>query len=448
MTGRAGQSGSPDRQRSRDWRRGGVWCAIFMLAMSVRIVELFAGGMWKTPLRSEPTEEVMLAQSLADDKGYTTPFRAAGDPSHPSAFSPPGYPYLLAGFIRASRLVSREPLLPYRLVLLFGIVLGAAGVLLLAIAADKTFGPAAFWWVGVLGSVWPIMVRNSVLLWDTPFVIFGACVGVLLAALSSRSASSPVPPGVATCAFLGIHLGVQTLSNPVIAPFVGLASAAFIFRKGMVGRFVASLVLMGLVFVVVVGPWFAWTTATFHRFMPVRNSLGFNVWVGNLPDADGTSAGTYPHQPINNLEEQRLVARLGEDGYMRMRDGDSARMVGSDPKRFLRLTARRAALFWFGDFHRSSRVLGFDVPLLFGGNVLKALGNVGLLSLAVWGACRWGMNIGLAVCLFGLLLLPLPYYVTHVSPNYRVVVDPILCFLSAGVVKDRFAVGWFRRTAV
>ena len=76
--------------------------------------------------------------------------------------------------------------------------------------------------------------------------------------------------------------------------------------------------------------------------------------------------------------------------------------------------------------------MGFNMPNVAGVNLGKPAANMILLLFALLGAFSWRSREGKWLSLFGLTYLPLPYYVTHVSPHFRVFVDPILCFLTAG----------------
>ena len=84
----------------------------------------------------------------------------------------------------------------------------------------------------------------------------------------------------------------------------------------------------------------------------------------------------------------------------------------------------------------------------WGVNLPKVVCNAGLLAFALLGVVLQPGRKGRWVWLFGLACLPLPYYVTHVSPNYRAFVDPIMCFLVAGscaILGTRLRDLWRRR---
>lgn len=412
---------------------------LVVFAGSLRLGNVALDGSWRDPLRNEPTEEVVLAQRIAEGRGFVCPYQSPGVAvDHPSAHSPPAYPYLLAGLIRAARLVTADPLAPYRAALLVSVLVGSLVVGVLAVVGQRALGGAGFWGAGLLLAVWPTLLRTSGVLWDTPFALLGIALGMLVA-----TSPWPSPGRIPSALLAGAGAALFTLFNPLVAPFLAVALLA----RGVAGaglrRGLPYLLAAGAAWLVCLAPWLVRNAVAFERFIPVRNNFGLELWMGNHPEADGTTESANRRHPINDREERRLVDEVGEDAYVRSKSALASKDVRAEPGAFARKTFRRVGLYWFGDTSKPTSLFGRVVPGLFGVNVVKILLNSLLVSLAVLGTRRWGAWPRW-LAWFGILTLPLPYYVTHVSPIYRAVVDPLLCLL-AGLYLGALALSFLRR---
>jgi hypothetical protein len=192
-------------------------------------------------------------------------------------------------------------------------------------------------------------------------------------------------------------------------------------------------------------PWQIRNAIVFERFIPVRSSLGLELWMGNQPGADGTTLTANRRHPINDPGEYRLLIELGEMAYMQQKLLLTLEQIQTEPGRFLQLTLARMGLYWFGDAIRPTSLFGRQMPQLGGVNVLKILANSTLIAFAVLGTWLWPSRPGRWLCWFGILFLPLPYYLAHVAPGYRSLVDPVLGLLAgiglAAILSSRFRVG-------
>jgi hypothetical protein len=402
---------------------------VFLLAVSVRLVEFDRSGLRADPLKSEPSEEVYIAQAIAAGRGFITPVRPRGEyVDDPSAYSAPGYPYFLAALIRIARaVVPADATLPYSVAILVNALAGAAAVTLLASAAGQATGTVGFWSATVLASAWPTLLRGSLRLWDTAFTLLGIAFGVWLGATSTR----PLPR-LGICLLWGIGCGALTLVNPILAPLLCIAILSRVGLSFGAKEVVRSLAVLGLAWLLCLAPWTIRNVVAFKRIVPIRNTFGYAVWVGNLPGSDGTVDTVYAHSPFDNREERSRLAAMGEDKYMQMRSRDAIAMVRANPQQFLRRTGSRIGLYWLGDWRKPTRLFGLTFPMPFGINLAKSLLNALLLAAALAGTFFWTPRRGRLVCWFAIGFLPLPFYVTHVSPHYRVYVDPVLIALAAG----------------
>ena len=101
--------------------------------------------------------------------------------------------------------------------------------------------------------------------------------------------------------------------------------------------------------------------------------------------------------------------------------------IHADPARFAALTAKRFFSFWSGLSQPSVW------PMV---TYASATTLLGLLGLALLFRTQKEIAILFAI---PLLLLPLPYYLTHPDYRFRCVIDPLLTLLAAYALTRRSA---------
>ena len=109
----------------------------------------------------------------------------------------------------------------------------------------------------------------------------------------------------------------------------------------------------------------------------------------------------------------------GEVAYMREKSSLAKTAILNDLPRFAGLTAKRFVCFWSGMVKQS-------VWLMVAYTTTTAL--LGLCG--AWLLWREDRNIAI-LFLIPILLLPLPYYLTHPDYRFRCVVDPLMAILAA-----------------
>ncbi len=411
---------------------------VFLFAFVLRCIQMVTAGYWEHPLKDEPSEVVVLAQGLAKGWGYITPARNSAEyVNDPSAYQPPGYPVLLASMIKVFAWLNAGEMNAYRLAHLINVFLGALTVVVLAVAPLARFGRLGFWFAGLTSAVWPTLIQNALKLWDTSFALLGLAIGLYLV-MNPRTRIHPVVFGFVT--------GITALFNPVMAVMPGLALAAHVLIQRRESIFSRHFLLPFSVAFLCVMPWIARNWIVFDRFIPMRNTFGLSMYIGNLPECDGSVDTWLPLAPFDNLEERDVLTGMGEDLYMQMRAKDAITLIRDDPSGFFHRSSHRVVLYWLGHYGKPTHLLGIRFPMIGGVNLLKALFNTLLLVLAIWGSWYWSRRSGLGVCWFAVLLMSLPFYVTHVGPNYRVYADPVLIMLASGIPGHLFRSGIFQRT--
>ena len=159
----------------------------------------------------------------------------------------------------------------------------------------------------------------------------------------------------------------------------------------------------------------------FRAFIPLRSTVGFELWMGNRAGATGYLDESL--FPMYNKQELASYVSKGELSYTRDKSEEAKEYVEANPGIFLRMTLRRFFRFWTwtGNFAGSPF---YAMHAVFTGG----LGVMGIVLL-------WRRKREIAALMgLPLLLFPLPYYITHAEFRYRLVIDPILTILAAYAV--------------
>ena len=153
-----------------------------------------------------------------------------------------------------------------------------------------------------------------------------------------------------------------------------------------------------------------------HAWIPLRSNMGYELWQGNRPGADGFFHVEF--HPNTNPVELKRWQELGEIGYMKEKTELAKAAIAASPERFVRLTGRRFAYFWTGWHPTTPAIVAAEVTLTS--------------VLGLWGAALmvWRRREDAALLVLPLLVFPLPYYVTHPDFRFRLVLEPVLLMLS------------------
>jgi 4-amino-4-deoxy-L-arabinose transferase-like glycosyltransferase len=348
----------------------------------------------------------ILARSLAAGEGLSSPF---GGSTGPTALLAPGYPACMGLIFRVFGALTPAAAVA---VMILQTLFSTATVLLMMRIARENFGIRA---ARVSGAFWAVSLP---LIW-MPTIFWETCLSALLLtgmfALSQYCARTPGPVPWITA---GTYTGMAALMNPALL-FSLLAMLAWMAFKA---RRVPMIGIACLAFLAVYAPWPVRNARLLHAFIPLRSTVGLELWMGNRDGATGyLDESIFPL--FNHGEFQQYVA-LGEAAYMRRKTDLATAFVQEHPGLFLRTTSARIFRFWAGT--------GTE-----GGSLIYPMHAVLTTVLGGFGLWRMARNrqVNLAVLfLLPLFLFPLPYYITHAEFRYRLVIDPLLTLLAAYLV--------------
>jgi 4-amino-4-deoxy-L-arabinose transferase-like glycosyltransferase len=349
-----------------------------------------------------------LAQSLVTGQGLSSPF---GGSTGPTALLAPGYPAVIAVCFRIfGSFTFRAAVAVMAMQLLFSLMT----VLLIMHIARQCFGMRAANLAGIFWALSLPLLWMPTIFWDTCLSAL-LLVGMIGLALRGEEKSSPF-----LWAWMGAYTGLAALVNPALLPalLAVLVLAALQTRKTSRYLSLLSLVVGLLIF----APWPLRNARVLSAFIPLRSTVGFELWMGNHAGATGFLDES--QFPIFNRGEYDEYAAKGEVAYMRDKSAIARAYIRSHPVEFLRLTAVRIIRYWTGTGTKNGSVLF----------AFHAVLTTGLGAMGLWRLLQRGRLSLAALFLLPLMLFPLPYCITHAEFRYRLVVDPLLTILGAYAV--------------
>jgi 4-amino-4-deoxy-L-arabinose transferase-like glycosyltransferase len=263
------------------------------------------------------------------------------------------------------------------------------------------------------GMFWAVSLP---LIW-MPTIFWETCLStLLLVGMIALALRCEREPSGLLWALMGAYCGLAALVNPSLLPalLAVMGWAAWQTRKTFWYLPVALLVLA-----TVFAPWPLRNARMLHAFIPLRSTVGFELWVGNRAGASGfLDESQFPL--FNRWEYDQYVGK-GEVAYMRDKSTLAEAYIRAHPGAFLRLSAVRFFRFWTGTGNKDGSVI-FTLHAV----LTSSLGFMGIWRLVREGRLRLAF-----LFLLPLIVFPLPYYITHAEFRYRLVVDPLLTILAA-----------------
>jgi 4-amino-4-deoxy-L-arabinose transferase-like glycosyltransferase len=289
--------------------------------------------------------------------------------------------------------------------------------------ARKLFSERVALVAGVFWAVSPPLLYLPTIFWETSFSIC-LLMGLIAVALWVRER-----PSLARWMVSGAYGGLIALVNPallltLIAVAIGTAVVCW-QRKTLRLR---DACLGMLMFVLVFCAWPIRNARVFHAFIPLRTTVGFELWMGNHAGSSGFLDESL--FPAYNKQELAAYESQGEVAYTNGKSALAKSYIEAHPGTFLALSARRFSRFWLGSGTQGGS------PLFIAHAVLTT-------GFGLWGLWlllrerRWSVGLLLAT---PLLFFPIPYYIAHAEFRYRIVIDALLTLLGA------YAVVWITRS--
>jgi hypothetical protein len=420
--------------RDKIRKAGGSLALILVIAFGLR-----AGFAWheerKIPadlVGSVPflNETGNVARSLALGNGFGSVFR---NDTGPTAWLTPVYPLLVAGIFRVFGIFTPGS---FFAVVLLNILFSTAACVPIFLAGKRIGGLGVASGAAWLWAVFPnAIVIPYEWVWDTSLsALLGATI--LWATLELGESR-----GLRDWCAYGLLWGLALMTNPSLGSLLPFLLGWAVYRARQAGflRWEKPL-LCGAVVIICCVPWTVRNYTVFHRFIPLRSNLPFELWIGNNEVFDENSRDVTAR--VTSYEQVSMYSKLGETAFLDDKWHKAIQFMRDHRRLELELTRRRIVAFWMGSETPVRSFLETDSNFIRAILLLNLLATVGTLAgMVVLWRRRGAFAFPVAVIP---VVFPLLYYVTHASLRYRHPIDPVMLLLTAVAIGAAFRTRWPR----
>lgn len=314
---------------------------IFAVALGVRMA--FA---W-SQVRQIPRREVLaivpfqqetgnIAYALAEGKGFSNVFRTE---TGPTAWLAPVYPIILGAIFRIFGIFTVRA---FFAAVAFNILCSSAVCAPIFYAGKRLWGPGVAAGAAWLWAIFP----NGILIpfewiWDTSLAAFLAAAilwATLEVAVSEKNSD--------WCAY-GVLWGLTLLTNPALGALLPFLLGWAVMRSSATrgARWKRVALAFGTTALCCL-PWTVRNYVDFHRVIPLRSNLAFELWSGNNEVLDPDARGG--RRVMTRMEEVQRYTKLGETAFMDEKSDLAWAFIRTHWRLETHLTWRRFLNFWVG----------------------------------------------------------------------------------------------------
>jgi 4-amino-4-deoxy-L-arabinose transferase-like glycosyltransferase len=369
---------------------------------------------WVVPFQ---TETGHIAYSLATGKGFASPFQRD---SGPTAWLTPVYPLLVTGIFKIFGVYTRASFLA---AISLNIVFSSGTCVPIFYVGKRIAG------IGTgSGGAWLwALFPNAILIpfewiWDTSLAALLAAT--LLWATLELADSSRLRDWIG----YGLLWGLALMTNPAVVATLPLLLVWLAYREYRAGRVRLSKPALALVVAMACCvPWTVRNFVVFHRFIPFRSNLSYELYIGNNENYDERRRGL-PAIITQDMETLRYL-RMGETAFMDEEKRKALQFMKEHPRMVMQLVEWRFVDFWMGVADPWRTIAETDSWLIRGillGNFVSAVGALAGMLVLFWRRSPYAIPVAaFPVC------FPILYYATHTSLRYRHPIDGVVLLLLA-----------------
>lgn len=392
-----------------------IVASMVLAALVIRLaVVLFVYDEWMQPYFVTHWEQGNVSRALLAGQGFGSPFLS----TQPSAIMPPVYPLIVAAIFNVFGIHTIASIL---VVLSFNCLLSSVACIPVYLMARRSFGPRVAMWAGWGWAFSPYGIYFSAeWAWSTHLLSLCLCWMLYLAQDLEQSSSLGLWAG------FGLLAGFAGLTEPsvlIVVPFL-LALAAWRLAHTQAPWFLPGVVA-SLTLAAVISPWMIRNALVFHRFIPMRDSVGLEMWLGNNGDSQHWRSGDlHPNHNAAELAEYSA----GELAYMHHKSELAMTYIHDHPRWYVWMSARRALYLWTGYWSFDRSYLAeepLDPANVAVASTLSLLGIIGIIL-------AWKRRPFESIRYGGVLFLfPLIYYFTHPEAYRMRPIDPLVAILGS-----------------
>jgi 4-amino-4-deoxy-L-arabinose transferase-like glycosyltransferase len=404
------QSAADDRLADeRKTRR--LLIAVVLAALALRLtVTLLPIGGDQMHIR----QQGRVAEALLAGRGFGSPFKS----NQISAIMPPVYPLIVAAFFKVFGVQTTTSILAVHA---FDSLLSALACIPVFLMARRSFGERVAWWAawGWAFSPYGIYFAAS-WAWSTHLLLLCLCWLIVLAQLLEQS------PRLRLWAGFGLLAGFAGLTEPsvlVVIPFLLALACRRLRVEGKRWRMPGLLACT--VMAAAISPWIIRNAMAFHRFIPMRDNMGLELWLGN----NGYSVHWTNDSlnPEHNRLELTEYNTMGELAYMNQKMRQASLYIHDHPAWYAWMCVRRTVYLWTGFWSFNRDYLAqepMDLANIPFTTCLTLFAFVGLVT-------AWRENPRECIRYAGVLFLfPFMYYFVHPGAYRMRPLDPLIVILS------------------
>jgi 4-amino-4-deoxy-L-arabinose transferase-like glycosyltransferase len=358
-----------------------------------------------------------IAFSLAKGHGFGSPY---WQETGPTAWLTPVYPALVAAIFKIFGIHTPHA---FFAIVFLNILFSAATCVPVFYIGKRVGGLGTASGAAWLWSLFPntIMIPYQ-WVWDT------SLAALLLATILWATLELADMQSLRAWCGYGLLWGFAFMTNPSLGSLLPLLLGWAAYRARKKGELhLSRAALACAIAVLCCVPWTVRNYLAFHRFIPLRSNLPFELWLGNNEQFDEQSQVVPPSNP--ELFEVRNYIHKGETAFMQEKWEKATAFIRAHPRLEITLFARRFVATWTGVENPIESFRDTDSPLVrlvILSNTLAALGALcGILALLR------SRNVYAFPLAAGPIVYPLIYYLTHTSLRYRHPIDPALLLLMA-----------------
>lgn len=357
-------------------------------------------------------EQGNVARSLVAGRGFGSPFQS----NQPSAIMPPVYPLIVAGFFSVFGVHTPHSILAIHI---FDCIINSLACIPIYLLARRNFGERAAWWSAWAWAFFPYGIYFSAAwAWSTHLLLLCLCWLLYLAQDLEQS------PRLTLWAGFGLLAGFAGLTEPsilAVIPFLLALSAYKLARSGK--RWFLPGVVASFTLAASISPWLIRNALVFHRFIPMRDSMGLELWMGN--NGDSLRWTSDDQHPLHDTKELAAYNK-GELAYMDHKARQAKSYIHDHREWYAWMCARRAVYLWTGYWSFKHLYLAQEptdpenIPFATG---LTLMGITGLVLL--WQRNRFNaLRFGVVMFVF-----PMIYCFNHPEPYHLRPLDPLIVML-------------------
>jgi 4-amino-4-deoxy-L-arabinose transferase-like glycosyltransferase len=354
-----------------------------------------------------------MARSLVAGRGFGSTL----DSTQPSAMMTPVYPLIIAALFRIFGVHTATSIFAAHAL---NCVLNALVGIPIFLIVRRSFGERTARWAAWTWAFFPYGIYFSAAwAWSTHLLLLCLCCLILFAQKMEES------PQLGLWVGFGLLAGFAGLTEPsvlIVIPFL-LAGACWRLHTDGKRSFLPGCVAC-IAMAAAISPWILRNAIVFHRFIPMRDNMGLELWMGNNGyDLRWTSDDLHP---LHDPQELADYNQMGELSYNDSRMEQAKAYIRTHRAWYAWMSLRRAVYLWTGYWSFDRDYLDLEpadpanIPFATG---LTLLGILGLLL-------AWRRTSYEAVRFAGVLFLfPIMYYFSHPEPYHLRPLDPLLVIL-------------------